>query len=838
LDGEIRKKVSKGYPLVNTIFEDTRRAVLFQGGREAFRADLSDRQSLADLLSQFYAYTEPDIEEFEQAVAEFKERIPDLARALLEKITDAHKANVKFKTAFGDFFELCQTALNPNIRREAVDEMLVQHLLTERLIRRIFQNAEFTRRNVIALEIERVIDALVSKSFDRDEFLKSLDRFYRAIEDAARSIGEFTEKQHFLNSVYERFFQGYSIKVADTHGIVYTPQAIVDFMCESVVEVLKDEFGLSLGSPGVNILDPCTGTGNFIVNLLRRISPRELQRTYREQLFANEVMLLPYYIAALNIEHEFYDRTGNYEPFEGLCFVDTLELAEREQAEFSFMTEENTARVKRQKKTPITVIVGNPPYNMGQVNENDNNKNRRYEIVDRRIADSFAKDSKATLRKQLYDPYVKFFRWATDRLQGRDGVVCLVSNNSFVDQIAFDGMRKHLIRDFSIIYHLDLHGNVRKNPRLSGTTHNVFGIQVGVGITIAIRNKKHTEQGQKLCYHRVPDDWRREEKLNWLWRSRSLKGVEWQVLEPDTHGNWLATENGMEFSEYLSIGSKEAKSSGSTEADSIFRTYGRGVATNCDRHVYSFDYNALMEHASRMVENYNSELDRWKRKGQPANLEEFLEVDERAHKWIRNTKRTLLRGHYAEFADCKIRHALYRPFTNVFYYFDRFFNEDTYLFPQFFPTPETERENRAIVISDIGYRADSFSTLVTASLTDLHLCATTDSHQCFPFFFYDEDGTNRRENITDWALEQFRSKYAESSITKWDIFYYVYGVLHLPSYREKFADNLKRELPRIPFMVDFWGFAKAGKHLANLHLNYEQAEPWPLRWIHAEGKPL
>ncbi len=281
---------------------------------------------------------------------EFQSRVPELAQGLVKILTAAHKENKKFQAAFDGFFTVCQQTLNPNISRAAVDEMLVQHLLTERLIRKIFDNPDFTRRNVIAAEIEKVIDALVSRSFNRDEFLKSLDRFYRAIEDAANALEDFSEKQHFLNTVYERFFQGYSVKVADTHGIVYTPQAIVDFMCASVAEVLEKEFGLSLGSPGVNILDPCTGTGNFIVNFMHRIPKKDLPRMYQEQLFANEVMLLPYYIAVLNIEHAYFELTGQYEPFEGMCFVDTLDLAE-EKGTFSFMTEANTARVERQNRT-------------------------------------------------------------------------------------------------------------------------------------------------------------------------------------------------------------------------------------------------------------------------------------------------------------------------------------------------------------------------------------------------------------------------------------------------------------------------------------------------------
>jgi type I restriction-modification system DNA methylase subunit len=454
LETEIKKKTAKGYPLTNTIFEDTRVAVLFQNARREMQADLTKPQELADLLNAFFSHAEPAHDNFEKAVDEFKQRVPDLARGLVDLIADSHKNNPRFIEAFDAFYDLCKSSLNPNLAVAAVDEMLVQHLLTERLIRTIFENQDFTRRNVIAAEVEKVIDALVSKSFNRHDYLRQLDRFYLAIEAAAATIGSFSEKQHFLNVVYERFFQGYSVKLADTHGIVYTPQEIVDFMSASVEEVLKTEFGKTLGDKDVHILDPCTGTGNFIVNLIRRIPKRDLPRVYKQQLFANEVMLLPYYIAALNIEHAYFEQTGQYEPFEGLCFVDSLDLAESKQAGFSFMSQENTARVERQKKAPITVIIGNPPYNTKQQDANDNNSNRKYPVVDARIRSTYVKDSAATLRMQLYDPYVRFFRWASDRLGNRDGVIAFVSNNSFVDQLTFDGMRQHLAREFPLLYHL------------------------------------------------------------------------------------------------------------------------------------------------------------------------------------------------------------------------------------------------------------------------------------------------------------------------------------------------------------------------------------------------
>ncbi len=836
LDVEIRKKIALGYPLANTIFEDTSAAVLYQNGQPVEpRFDLTNAQQLCDLLNLFYSHTEPDIEGFEQAVAEFKERVPELAGALKTKIEEAHKNNKKFQAAFETFFDLCRQSLNPNISQAAVDEMLIQHLLTIRLFDTIFDNPDFVRRNVIAAEVEKVIDALASKAFSREQFLKSLDRFYVAIESAARVLGDdFTEKQHFLNTVYERFFQGYSVKVADTHGIVYTPQEIVDFMCASVEEVLKTEFGKTLGSKDIHILDPCTGTGNFIVNLLRRVPKKDLQRVYANQLFANEVMLLPYYIAALNIEHAYYERTGEYEAFEGLCFVDTLDLAEKRQYEFGFMTERNTERVERQKATPITVIIGNPPYNAWQVDQNDNNKNRKYDVVDRRIRETYAKDSTATNKNALSDMYVKFVRWAVDRLEKRDGIVCLVSNNSFVDQIAFDGMRKHLLQDFSQVYHVHLEGNVRQNPTLAGTTYNVFGIQVGVGITVAVRRSSNRKND--LLFWRVEKTLNRYQKLALLKQFGSLTGVEWKKLKPDERQTWLIPEHGAIYSSFVAVGTKAAKSSANEAHSTVFKLYGRGVATCRDDVAYDFQRDSLSDRMQRFVDDYNSEVDRYRRAHESADVDDFVKYDK--IKWSRDLKLDLQRGNYAKYDDEKIRLCLYRPFCHRHLFLDRVLNEEVYLFPSFFPNKEAESANRLIVVSDIGYRAQSFSTLISKCIVDLHACASLDGHQCFPFYVYDEDGTNRRENITDWALNHFREHYQDKTITKWDIFYYVYGILHHPGYRTKFADNLKRELPRIPLAPDFKAFAKAGKKLADLHLNYESLEPWPLEWLETEGEPL
>lgn len=834
LDDEIRKKLAKGYPSSNIIFDDTRTGILIQNGQELLRADLRDAKKLAELLNQFLKYETPNIEQFEKAISEFAGEVPEIGARLRTIIEEAHKENKKFQGAFDGFFELCKTALNPNISKDAIDEMLIQHLLTERVIRTVFDDPDFTRRNVIASEVEKIIAALTSKSFSRSEFLRSLDRFYVAVESAAKGLNDYSDKQQFLNTVYERFFQGYAVKVADTHGIVYTPQPIVDFMCSSVQEVLKEEFGKDLGSKDVFILDPCTGTGNFIVNIIKRISGRDLKRVYREQLFANEVMLMPYYIASLNIEHAFYEKTGEYDAFEGLCFVDTLDLVGSQQGELGFMTKANALRVKRQAATPITVIIGNPPYNVGQLNENDNNKNRKYPVIDKRVKETFAKDSRATNKNALSDSYVKFYRWAIDRLQGRDGIVCFISNNSFVENLAFDGMRLHLFREFSRIYHLDLHGNVRKNPKLSGTSHNVFGIQVGVGITVAIRRSNH--KVRRLQYHRVPEDWRKELKYDYLVRAQNISGVKWKLLKPNNLNSWLQIGHSSIFSNFVPLGFKESKASKVPESATIFKIYGRGVATCRDDVVYDYQRDVIEPRVRQFIEDYNSEVERYQRyiktkSGDKPKTDGFVNYDK--IKWSRDLKLDLERGKIAEFNDEKIRFSIYRPFNKRYLFFDRILNEEVYILPKIYPNLNAEWSNPVICTSGIG-STRPFQILIAPIIPCLDLLEKT---QCFPYYTYNEDGTGKRENITDWALKRFREQYKDNKISKWDIFYYIYGILHHPGYRAKYAENLRRELPRIPFAPDFDSFAKAGERLAKWHLEYEKIEPYELKFMESKDVP-
>ena len=527
LPAEVLHKFATGYPRDNILFQTPHRAILWQNNQRTLDADLTDPTQLIHTLETFFSHRPQEYTEWEEAVSHFKDRVPALGKGLAALIEKEWGANREFTAAFAAFHEKCRQSINPNLSEAAVEEMLIQHLLTERIFRTVFSNSEFTRRNVIAREIETVITALMSHAFSREDFLRSLDPFYIAIERTAATIDDFSQKQGFLNTVYEQFFQGFSVEVADTHGIVYTPQPIVDFMVRSVEEILGAEFNRSLSDSGVHIIDPFVGTGNFIVRTMREIRPTALEDKYQSELHCNEVMLLPYYIASMNIEHEFYEATGDYQPFGGICLVDTFDLAENRQLPLFAL--DNTRRVEAQKETPMFVVIGNPPYNVGQVNENDNNKNRKYPTMDARVAETYAKDSTASNKNALADPYVKAIRWASDRI-GEEGIVAFVTNNGFLDGVAFDGMRKHLADDFDAIYILDLSGNVRKNPKLSGTTHNVFGIQVGVSINFFLKRRDNTDAHAEIFYARVDEFWRKEDKYRYLDSKGHCRNIEWKPI--------------------------------------------------------------------------------------------------------------------------------------------------------------------------------------------------------------------------------------------------------------------------------------------------------------------
>ena len=834
LPTEVRRKLEHGYPRNNIIFQTPERAILLQNGQQVLDTDLTDPTQLVEVLQAFFAYRPQAYEEWEEAVAQFKDTVPALGQGLAERIQKERETNREFTAAFADFHEKCRQALNPNLSEAAVEEMLIQHLLTVRLFRTVFNSPDFVRRNVIAREIETVIDALTTYSFNRDDFLEKLDRFYIAIERAAAMMSDYSQKQGFLNTVYEQFFQGFSVKVADTHGIVYTPQPIVDFLVKSVVEILKTEFnGRSLSDKGVHILDPFVGTGNFIVRIMQEIDKTMLARKYSHELHCNELMLLPYYIASMNIEHTFFEAMHIYERFNGICLVDSLETAEEQQLQM--FAPENTERVKKQKETDMFVIIGNPPYNVGQVNENDNNKNRKYETIDKRLAETYAKDSKATNKNKLSDPYVKAILWGLNRI-GEEGIVAFVTNNSFLDAVAFDGMRKHLADDCEAIYILDLDGNARKGLKVSDA--NVFGIRVGVSINLFVKTKRNPSEKARIFYHRTDERWNKKQKFDFLKERQHIGNIAWQTIQPDVRHTWLTEGLHAEFEDFIPIGTKEAKAVKGEAVDVIFHRFSTGIVTARDAWAYNFNRNGLTQNMSLMIETYNAEVDRWNRQGNQAeNLDDFVAYDDKKIKWSSTLKRKLKSGQIAEFAESKIRQSLYRPFTKSNLYFDRMMNDRVLVFPFIFPTPETETENRVICMTDKGSEKP-FMTLMSHQLTDLHVVGPGCGTQCFPFYTYNEDGTNRHENITDWALAQYRAHYRDDAIGKWDIFHYVYALLHYPDYRERYQANLKRDLPHLPYTPNFWEFAKAGQRLGEIHVNYEAVNEYPLRLVETPNTPL
>jgi predicted helicase len=810
LKAEMKKKFEAGYPRTNILFQRPTEALLFQDGRIAFHESIEDPKKLVEVLRMFFEWRQPEIDSWDRAVGDFSQRIPDIAQGALKLIEEERKRKGEFVQRFAAFADLCRDSINPDLKDEAVEEMLVQHLLTERIFRRIFDNPEFTRRNVIAAEIEKVIDSLTKRHFSRDAFLRDLDPFYKAIEEAASTTETYGQKQAFLNSVYERFFQGFNRKQADTHGIVYTPQSIVDFMVRSVEDVLKSEFGRSLSDKDVHILDPFVGTGNFITRVMQEIKTSRLEQKYKTELHCNEVMLLPYYIASMNIEHAYLDRVGEYEPFEGICLVDTFELAEPRQTGFEFMNEGNTARIRKQKKSPIFVVIGNPPYNAWQQSENDANKNRKYPELSKRISETYAKASKATNKNALSDPYVKAFRFATDRIRN-GGLICFVSNSSFIDQRAFDGMRKYLSNEFDKVYVLDLGGNVRQNPKLSGTTHNVFGIQVGVSITMLVKSDKHdaAKKGE-VFYFAVGKDLRKEQKYQFLAESKSINGVKWKTTKPNENQVWLTEGLADDFDSLMALD------------EGLFQVHSNGVKTNRDSWVYNFHRTALARSVSVSIDFFNGEVNRWKRR--PAkDVDSFVVNDPKKISWSRDLKQELKSGRPLCFDEGKLTTAAYRPFCKQNLYFDPVMNEEVYTLSKFAPW---KGQNTFIVITGPGSEKE-FMVIATDALPDVHVVGPGATGQCFAFNLQDADGCH--DNITDSALAEFRSHYGQNSISKRDIFHYTYALLHHPGYRSRYAANLKRELPRIPFAPDFTAYADIGAKLMKLHIDYEQQPEHPLQ---------
>ncbi len=837
LAAEVQRKFEQGYPSDNILFQTPERAILWQHDQQVMDVDLTDPTQLVKVIQTFFEYRPQEIAKWEQAVAQFKDKVAELGKGLAERIKEERQTNREFTVAFADFHEKCRQSINPNLSQAEVEEMLIQHLLTERIFRTVFSYPDFIQRNIIAREIETVINALTSHAFSRDDFLKPLNHFYVAIEEVALRISDYSQKQHFLNTVYEQFFQAFSVKTADTHGIVYTPQPIVNFIVKSVAYILEPEFGRSLFDSGVHIIDPFVGTGNFIVRIMQEIPRTALEHKYTHELHCNELMPLPYYIASMNIEHAFYEAMRIYRRFENICLDDTFKQAE--ELQFLLFTPENTERAKKQRETDMFVIIGNPPYNVGQDHDSDNNPNPKHKTLEERIAATYAKDSKATNKNALADLYVKAIRWASDRI-GDEGVIAFITNNSFLDGLAFDGMRKHLAEDFDAIYILDLGGNARRGLKVSDA--NVFGIRVGVSINLFVKKKGNPSDQAHIFYHRTDELWNKEQKFAFLKDREHIGNIAWQTVQPDVRYTWLTEGLRPEFEDFVPIATKAAKAAKGEPMDVIFKTYSNGVKTNRDAWAYNFNRTTLAENMSRMIDTYNEQVLMWQhQQNRSANspdkgevsVADFVVYDDTKIKWDRELRQHLKRGRIAEYTEDKVRNSLYRPFTKSHLYFDRVMNNCVYLLPPIFPTSKTEAENRVIWLK-VGQEWPMFALMVN-KIPDI---LPQGGSQCFPFYIYEEDGTNRRENITNWALAQFRTHYEDDTIGKWDIFHYVYALLHHPNYRERYQVNLKRDLPRLPYTPDFWAFAKAGQRLGEIHVGYEDMEEYPLSFVETPDTPL
>lgn len=830
LDMEIAAKFKAGYPKSNIVFEDSTQAVLIQHGQEVMRCGVEDVVQLEKLLRLFFGYERPEIEAFRKAVAQFKVDLPAVLDSLREMIEKAEKKVSAFREAAEEFLKHTQEAINPTLSAADVREMLIQHILTGEVFAAVFPGTNYHEDNSVARELFK-LEATFFTGNTKHQTLKGLAPYYAAIRKAASDIDTHHEKQTFLKAIYENFYKVYNPKAADRLGVVYTPNEIVRFMIEGADWLCEQHFGKSLIDRDVDILDPATGTGTFICELIEHFAgqPEKLKHKYRKELHANEVAILPYYVANLNIEATFAAATGAYEEFPGLCFVDTLDntYALRKHAGhmediFGGVSDDNVKRIKQQNSRRISVIIGNPPYNANQMNENENNKNRDYPEIDKRIKESYIEQSTAQKTK-VYDMYARFFRWASDRLD-QNGVLAFVTNRSFIDSRTFDGFRAVVAKEFHEIRVVDLGGDIRANPKLSGTTHNVFGIQTGVAISFLV--KKVKSKGSRIYYARRPEMETALEKLSFLNRD-GISQIRFEVVNPDSRNYWInLTDN--DFGSLIPTGTKKGKSSNNErEVKAIFKLFSQGVKTNRDEWVYDIDQAVLARKVKALLESYNEAIGSIRGQVDAKSVASQIGTE---IKWTRKLKKLLLQRRELRFEESRIVSAAYRPFVTSSLYFAWELNEDWYQIDSAF----RGEQNPTIAFLSV-FSSNPLATLAVTGVFDYcFLKMGNGGTECLPYWRYDEQG-NRTENITDWALDQFKKHFQpgrgkkDRPISKEAIFHYVYAVLHDPVYREEYAQNLKREFPRIPFYRDFWQWADWGRALMVLHIGYESVAPFEFR---------
>ena len=781
----------------------------------------------------------------------------------------------RHKKAFADFLAGLRDNINPSISEDDAIEMLSQHLITRPVFDALFENYAFTQQNPVSIAMQSMLELLHDQALEKET--AALAKFYDSVRLKATGIDNAEGRQRVVIELYDKFFRTAFPKMAERLGIVYTPVEVVDFIIRSVEDVLQHEFKSSLGAQDVHVIDPFTGTGTFIVRLLQSglISPSDLLRKYQHELHANEIVLLAYYIAAINIEETFHGlhrklgkKSAAYVPFDGIVLTDTFQLSETKGEMEEKMFPENNRRVKRQKQSPIRVVIGNPPYSVGQGDANANNQNLKYPSLDERIRSTYAAYSTATNKNSLYDSYVRALRWASDRINGK-GVVGFVSNGAFIDGNAMEGLRASLTNEFSSIYVFNLRGNARTSGEQRRMEKgNVFGegTRTPVAISLFVRNPDKTGKCE-LLYHDIGDYLDRAEKLALIRGFQSINGLhrekKWKNIQPNASSDWI-NQRDPAFEKFVSIGDKK-----DDDARTVFETYSRGLETARDAWCYNFSQAGLSANIARMIRFYNEQVDEFAvcSKGRlkdelPELAKAFIDTDSKKISWSSSLIQDLQRLRKATFRATGVTQALYRPYCKVSAYFDADMIHRMGQFPQIIP--KQNFANLVICMTGVGNRID-FSTVITNAVPDLHMADSNGASQCFPLYLYEKDepaesesgeekklrqgemmakepagelvdGYRRRSAITDDILADFRKAY-EARITKEDIFYYVYGVLHSPEYRTRFASDLKKMLPRLPFTgktADFWRFSQAGRDLAQWHLNYETVEPWPVQEFASE----
>nr|WP_273543379.1 type ISP restriction/modification enzyme [Sneathiella sedimenti] len=767
--------------------------------------------------------------------------IAEIAKNHITRLTGIlEEPDTAARKAFDDFLAELRDDLNDTITEADAIEMLAQHIITRPVFEVLFEGHQFTSENPVSRAMQRVLDVLNEANLDKES--KDLEKFYTSVQMRAKGITDPQAKQRLVVELYDKFFRKAFPRTTEKLGIVYTPVEIVDFIINSVDEVLQEEFGQTLGSEGVHIIDPFTGTGTFITRLLQSglIKPEEMENKFRNEIHANEIVLLAYYIAAINIEAVYHGiQGGDYVPFEGICLTDTFQMYESDD-QLSFYMPDNSERRKRQKATDIRVIVGNPPYSAGQRSEDDNAKNVAYSGLDQRIANTYAAKSTATLQRFLYDSYIRAIRWASDRI-GDAGVMAYVTNAGWIDGNAADGMRACLAEEFSDIYIFHLRGNQRTSGELSRREGGkIFGSgsRAPIAISVFVKNPNATEHG-RIFFHDIGDYLDQKQKLDLIRNFASIGGISelggWTKIDPNERNDWI-NQRDQGFENYIQIGDKKGDSDAA-----LFSNYTHGVITSRDAWCYNSDQALLRANVKRSIGFYMEELDRKEVSGFSGDIDNFVTTDAKKVSWSRALKADIRKGKPLSIDDGRIMASLYRPFGKQWIYFSRRFNEMVYQLPQVFP--ESGESNLAIMIKG-NWRGSGQLALMIDALP----CYQPDGGaQCFPLKVYGKAEQSNSDDlfatvsstshmkvndgITDTGLKHIQSSYPGETISKEDIFYYIYGLLHSEGYRSRYAENLSKELPRIPCVKkadDFWALSHAGRALSELHVNYESVEPYPV----------